>query len=158
MGAAAPAAGPAVTAERLAAVDAEVVSEGGEWRRAAVSLPARPEHVRAARAFVAGAIGGDHPCAADAVQCASELVANSIRHSRSGRGGAVSVSVLVTPDSVRVEVGDAGGRTVPRIRAVRGLAAGGRGLRLVAATSDDWGHWAADHGRTTWFEIRVPAL
>jgi anti-sigma regulatory factor (Ser/Thr protein kinase) len=137
---------------RMADVVTEFVSEG--WERACVAVPGRPEYVRTARAFVLQVLGEDHPCAETAVRLASELVTNSLMHSRSRDGGAVGIAVLMSPSSARVEVRDAGSRTVPRITSASPLGEGGRGLRLVDAMSDDWGHWRSENGRTTWFEIR----
>jgi anti-sigma regulatory factor (Ser/Thr protein kinase) len=144
-----------MTGARIADVFTEFVSEG--WERVSVAVPGRPEYVRAARAFVLQALGEDHPCAATAAQLTSELVTNSLVHSRSGGdGGAVGIAVLMSPFSARVEVRDAGSRKVPRIISASPLGEGGRGLRLVAAMSDDWGTWKSENGRTTWFEIRRP--
>nr|MDQ2815124.1 ATP-binding protein [Actinomycetota bacterium] len=59
-----------------------------------VTIPALPEQVRVARAFVAGVLGRSHPHADLALLLASELVTNSVRHSGSAApGGLVMVTV-----------------------------------------------------------------
>jgi hypothetical protein len=60
-----------------------------------VTIPAVPEQVRVARAFVAGMLGESHPHADVALLPASELVTNSVRHSGSAVPGVwVPVCVL----------------------------------------------------------------
>jgi len=57
-----------------------------------VTIPAVPKQVRAARAFVAGALGKSHAHAEVALLLASELVTNSVAHSGSAvAGGAVGL-------------------------------------------------------------------
>ena len=82
----------------------------------------------------------------------SELVTNSVRHGRPCPSGEIELSLHASPQTVRVEISDAGrGFTVhPR---VAGQDPGsGWGLYLVDALSDRWG---TEHdGRTRiWFEI-----
>lgn len=87
---------------------------------------------------------------------ASELFANSCRHSLSGDGGKVTVTlaglrtglVLVTVTDQGPRPDPATGRPrIPQTRPLDGtLATGGRGLRLVAALATDWGHWRTDTG------------
>ncbi|HEY4850966.1 MAG TPA: ATP-binding protein, partial [Streptosporangiaceae bacterium] len=73
-------------------------------------LPARPDQVRVARAFLA-AVLADCPAADDAIMCISELATNSCLHSDSREaGGTFTVRVEVHPgDYVWVEVEDSGG-------------------------------------------------
>jgi anti-sigma regulatory factor (Ser/Thr protein kinase) len=63
--------------------------------------------VPAARAFVRAFLGG-HPLARDAELIASEYVTNAIRHTASGDGGVIHVTVAATPVAVRIEVTDHG--------------------------------------------------
>jgi anti-sigma regulatory factor (Ser/Thr protein kinase) len=59
-----------------------------------VTIPAVPEQVRAARAFVAGVLGESCAQADVVLLLASELVANSVEHSGSAvAGGVVTVTV-----------------------------------------------------------------
>ncbi|WP_267898084.1 ATP-binding protein [Spongiactinospora gelatinilytica] len=98
----------------------------------------------------------------DLLLMVSELTANAIRHTRSGDpGGLVGLVVTAHSTGVRVEVIDQGSRTVPRVIGPEDddmpLRRGGRGLALVEATSDRWGHHpvsmvTARRGRVVWFE------
>ncbi|GAA3974330.1 ATP-binding protein [Thermobifida alba] len=107
----------------------------------------------------------------DAELVAAELFANACRHSRSGQGGKVSVSLsALRTGLVLVTVADQGPRPDPhtggpRIPQARPpgdpLTVGGRGLRLVAALATDWGHWTTeDGGHSVWavFEPPLPAF
>ncbi|MEV5407473.1 ATP-binding protein [Thermopolyspora sp. NPDC052614] len=88
----------------------------------------------------------------DIVLLTSELAANAIRHTSSA-DGVFTVAVLDVGDAYRVEVIDAGGSAdVPRVLYVSD-ATYGRGMFLVECLARDWGTWADDAGRTTWFEI-----
>ena len=79
-----------------------------------VTIPAVPEQVRVARVFVAGVIGKSRRHADVALLLASELVADSVRHSGSAvPGGFVTVAVAAGEAGIRVEVTDAAA-TAPR--------------------------------------------
>jgi anti-sigma regulatory factor (Ser/Thr protein kinase) len=123
-------------------------------RWAVLNVPALPEHVRTARNLIATTLGDGHPCAADGILLASELVTNSVRHSDSKRpGGSVTITVWGDASSVLVEVTDAGGASVPAVHHGRDQE-GGRGLFLVEQLSARWGYRAdADGRRVTWFEV-----
>jgi len=72
-------------------------------------LPARPDQVRVARAFLAATLAGC-PAADDAILCASELASNSILHSDSKKpGGTFTIYAEMHDDYVWVEVRDDGG-------------------------------------------------
>jgi anti-sigma regulatory factor (Ser/Thr protein kinase) len=61
--------------------------------RRSVTIPAVPEQVREARAFVARVLGESHVHADLALLLSSELVTNSVRHSGSAvPGGVMMVS------------------------------------------------------------------
>jgi anti-sigma regulatory factor (Ser/Thr protein kinase) len=120
--------------------------------RGSVTIPGRPEQVRAARAFVARTLGALHPSLPDAVLLTSELVTNALVHSKSGLpGGTISVLVAEAAGGVRIEVIDAGSDL--KVPVVRGEphAAAGRGLFLVQALADQWGYGRTDAGTTVWF-------
>ena len=123
--------------------------------RASVKLAGRVENIGRARQFVTGALGVDHPCASVLALVVSELVTNSIVHSRSGRdGGTVTVALIGTPGRVRVEVTDDGGVSLPRLRPVDFAAESGRGLHLVGALAAAWGSDRDPGGTTTtWAEV-----
>jgi hypothetical protein len=62
--------------------------------RESMTVAGRAERARLARTFVGAVLGPEHPCGDVAVLLASELFANSVCHSGSGRtGGAVTVTV-----------------------------------------------------------------
>ena len=90
--------------------------------------------------------------------CVSELCANAIAHTASGRGGVFTVEVDCTRDGVaRVAVADGGGASVPAAGSLDlMMAEGGRGLALVAACTSRWGFSEAYPGRTVWAEACWP--
>ncbi len=118
-----------------------------------------PEQVGAARAFVRRVLGDHHPGAARVTLLTSELVTNSVNHSRSRMaGGTVTVTLRVGADRILVEVIDDGGDTVPILRRDGDLAESGRGLRLVNACSAAWGFRQAAGHTVTWFECAPEPL
>ena len=86
---------------------------------------------------------------ADVALCVSELAANAVQHTASGRpGGRYSVRLVVT-ESVVVEVCDqCGTRTVPCITHPSEDAEGGRGLALLASLGQVSTGLADPHGPT----------
>jgi hypothetical protein len=89
--------------------------------------------------------------------CVSELCANAITHTASGRGGVFTVTVECPRDGVaRIAVTDDGGSSVPAAGAVNLMAEGGRGLAIVAACTSRWGFSEAYPGRTVWAEASWP--
>ncbi|WP_225878373.1 ATP-binding protein [Spongiactinospora rosea] len=97
----------------------------------------------------------------DLLLMVSELAANAVRHTRSGEpGGLVGLVITAHPTWVRIEVIDQGSRKVPHVIGPEDdmpLRRGGRGLALVEAASDRWGHHpvsmvTARRGRVVWFE------
>jgi anti-sigma regulatory factor (Ser/Thr protein kinase) len=123
-------------------------------------LPGVPQSVSAARAVVCGVLGPHHPAAGPAALLVSELAANALLHSDSGRpGGTFTVCVTaVSAAVVRIVVTDAGGRHQPRVRRAPKDAEHGRGLELIEALSSDWGSETLGGGRrVTWCEIPVAA-
>jgi anti-sigma regulatory factor (Ser/Thr protein kinase) len=125
---------------------------------ASLTLPGRADQVRLARKWLADLVAG-LPAADDIILVASELTANAVSHSDSGRsGGTLTVRVAVGADLVRVEVADAGG--------CWGVRPGradrrhdelddeyGRGLAIVECLATDWGIYGDDSGRTAWCEL-----
>ena len=123
--------------------------------RASIRLAGRVENICQAREFVTASLGVGHPCAGTLELIVSEMVTNSIVHSRSGRpGGTVIVGLSGDGRQVRVEVTDDGGPGLPRLRPVDAGAESGRGLHLVDALAAAWG-WDRDPGgtTTTWAEV-----
>jgi anti-sigma regulatory factor (Ser/Thr protein kinase) len=124
--------------------------------RTSICLPARAEHVGQARDFVAATLGDDHPGTPVLQLIVTELVTNSIVHSRSGRRADGTVTLTLTGHSrrVRVAVTDSGGPTLPQLREVDFCAEGGRGLFLVDALATTWNCFRNPSGAvTTWAEV-----
>ncbi len=122
-------------------------------------LPARPDQVRVARAFLATVLVGC-PAADEVILCASELATNSCLHSDSGKAsGTFTVRAEVHQgDYVWIEVEDSGGPRNQRVHP------DGRphGLDIVRAYAADWGidgdpltGWAV-WARIDWFPTSGP--
>ncbi len=127
-----------------------------------MTIPGQAQHVAAARAFVVRTLG-DCAYADTAVLLTSELVTNSLQHSRSCRhGGTITVTLITIPDGIRAEVVDEGGATAPALRSSQGeppgLAEDGRGLQLVDMLADRWSCSREASGTVTWFELIQAAL
>jgi anti-sigma regulatory factor (Ser/Thr protein kinase) len=122
-----------------------------------LTIPGDPARLHEAREFVANAAEYATHDVDTAVLLTSELVTNSLQHSKSRcPGGTVTISVLAVPDGVVVEVIDDGGPTVPSVTAQPGepdLMEGGRGLRLVELLATRWGYHCDTAGTVTWFEL-----
>jgi serine/threonine-protein kinase RsbW len=83
--------------------------QADDVRSACLTLPGQASQVRVVRQWLTGFVAG-LPAAADVVLAASELAANAVCHSDSGRhGGTFTIRVAVRSERVRVEVADAGG-------------------------------------------------
>ena len=93
-----------------------------------------PGRVRAVRKFVEAQFSG-HPALESAVLVASELAANSVRHSLRGRDGGRFLVHLAALDQMHagVMVTDEGGPDVPGMTDAGGDAESGRGLAVVRA-------------------------
>lgn len=87
----------------------------------------------------------------DVALLTSELVTNSYRYGTEP-GDSILVTVLTTPDIVRVEVADPC-RTFPRVRVESGERARGRGLNLVEALAARWGVDERPMGKAVWVEV-----
>jgi anti-sigma regulatory factor (Ser/Thr protein kinase) len=122
-----------------------------------MTIPGRPEHLHAARAFVARSLGDEGAWTDTAVLLVSELAGNSLQHSDSRRpGGIVTITLIAIPGGIRAEVADEGGATVPAVRRGPGfpeLAESGRGLQLVEMLSTRWSFALAEGRTVTWFEL-----
>jgi hypothetical protein len=115
-----------------------------------------PASVPEARKFVGELLAGC-PARETLMTCVSELCANAIAHTASGRGGVFTVEVDCSRDGVaRVAVTDDGGSSVPAAGCLDLMAEGGRGLAMVAACTSRWGFSEAYPGRTVWAEASWP--
>ncbi|MES9536570.1 MULTISPECIES: ATP-binding protein [unclassified Actinomadura] len=115
------------------------------------AFPGTGRSVARARRFVREVLGTG-PVADTVELCVSELVTNAVRHSASGDGGQITVTVAADGDVIRGEVTDDGAAdSTPH---VRGAARdeGGRGMMIVDALTTRWGVTPAPPGVTVWFE------
>ncbi|MDP9841403.1 ATP-binding protein [Streptosporangium lutulentum] len=122
---------------------------------ATVTLRGVPESVAVARHRVRELLGEGHPASDDVVLLVSEVVTNSVVHSRSSGGGRVAMTVAVGPEAVLVEVRDVGsGTSVPHVRNDP-EAENGRGMFLVDLLAARWGirDDVSQGFRTLWFEV-----
>jgi hypothetical protein len=118
------------------------------------SFPGRREHVRQARAFITAFLDGC-PAANDAVLLASEIAANAVAHSASGRpGGTFTLRARVDGDGcLHAEVEDQGSGWDGNL----GTAEAPHGLFLLRALSAACGTRRGEQGWVTWFALAVPA-
>ncbi len=121
-------------------------------------FPGEAAAVGLAREFVAGVFGRDWPGLDDVLLLVSEIASNAVRHTASGDGGGwFDVTVSLTGRTARVEISDRGSSSEPRIPDDGELGVdvltGGRGMRIVDALADRWGHGGDELGRVVWFEI-----
>ena len=113
-----------------------------------------PAQAARARRFVAANLNGC-PLTDTAVLLTSELVTNALAHTPSGTGGSLEVIVWRDADSVLVAVLDDGSDRSPATMGVDLESESGRGLGLVAALADRWGHQGGTAARAVWFLLRT---
>ncbi len=87
----------------------------------------------------------------------SELVTNSVRHSRAPLQDHVEMDVSIDSKTIRVEVRDTGAGFEPLGRQPDRSTPGGWGLYLVQHLTDRWGV-ACNHKTRVWFEIDFGSL
>jgi anti-sigma regulatory factor (Ser/Thr protein kinase) len=118
-------------------------------------LPGRPESVSTAREIARQALGDAHPATETAMLLVSELVTNSVMHSKSGEpGGSVTVALCEGQAGILIQVCDGGGSSEPRLSAIPGEdAEHGYGLLLVDVLADRWGTISSPEGRVTWCRV-----
>src|SRR6266851_3049023 len=121
-------------------------------------FPGEAAAVGLAREFVADVLGKQWPGRDDVLLLVSEISSNAVRHTASGDpGGWFDMVVSLAGHTVRVEVADRGGSTEPHVPDDDGgglgtdVLTGGRGLRIVDALADGWGHGGDELGRMVWF-------
>lgn len=71
-----------------------------------------PSQIREVRSFVTGALG-ESPAVDDVELLASELAANAVVHTASGKGGTFTVLIRPGDSTIMVEVHDGGSDTIP---------------------------------------------
>jgi anti-sigma regulatory factor (Ser/Thr protein kinase) len=128
------------------------VNTGDPGKPSLRMFPGSRQEVRNVRAFVGEAVDGC-PAADDVILLASEIVANAIIHTASGKDGTFTVVVHPLDGMVRVEVHDGGSETPPGIRSADDQAVSGRGLGMVESLATRWGHLGDQNGRVVWFEV-----
>jgi anti-sigma regulatory factor (Ser/Thr protein kinase) len=118
-------------------------------------LPGTADAVGKARQLAREFLGPGHPAADTVALIVSELVTNSLTHSRSGApGGFVTVSLCGGDAGVLIQVRDDGGRSGRWVSAEPGsIAEHGYGLLLVDALADSWGTVAGPQSRVTWCRV-----
>ena len=124
--------------------------------RAAEWFPGDGASVGQARRFVRGVLGADWPGLDELLVMVSEIASNAVRHTASGDYGWFDLTVSAAGCTARVEVADGGGLSEPRLPdngGELGALTGGRGLRIVDALADGWGHGGDELGRVVWFEV-----
>jgi hypothetical protein len=87
----------------------------------------------------------------DASLAVTELIANAVKHT----GTTVEVSIVVDGD-IEVSVHDRSPSIRRAAAVVEPLAESGRGLRIVAAVSSDWGITSEARGKRLWFRLPLP--
>ena len=118
------------------------------------SFRGHPARVASARSFVAAVLNGC-PLTDTAVLLTSELVTNALAHTPSGTDGSLEVIIWRDADSVLVAVLDDGSDRKPATMGVDLESESGRGLGLVAALADRWGHQGGTAARAVWFMLRT---
>ncbi|PWK67872.1 histidine kinase-like protein [Streptomyces sp. CG 926] len=147
--------GSLLAREVIGVIDTD--GECAEW-----AFPAEPGAVRTARHAVRGTL---HDWGLEAVGdvtvlLVSELVTNSLRYAsgpigvRLERRNPAADGPAAGP-ALLVEVSDPL-PDPPRERAANHDDEGGRGLHLVAASSQRWGTRHGKSGKTVWFELALP--
>jgi two-component sensor histidine kinase len=143
----------ALTVARASDATEDLATMAGAAVLGSVTIPGRPQHVRAK------ALGELGPVTETAVLLASELVTNAVRHSGSGApGGTVTLVVLETADGVRVEVSDDGSRFSSPVVKEDVQSSDGRGLFLVESMARQWGYVRDEAGTTVWFRLAASGL
>lgn len=119
-----------------------------------VTFPGLAAIVPSVRRFVRGVLA-DLPRADDMELIASELVSNAIRHTPAGDpGGEFTVTVRAGPDWARIEVSDTGsGEWHPDPDSGSRDDEYGRGLAIIAALADKFGHTVDASSQTVWAEV-----
>ncbi len=148
---------PSCPDQRLPGVQARMLARRGPVGVPLVRLLAgTPDSARKARQLARDFLGDGHPDADTVALIVSELVTNSITHSRSGApGGSVTISLSGGDAGVLIQVRDDGGPSGRWASTPPGMAAEhGYGLLLVDALADSWGTTSGPQGRLTWCRVR----
>lgn len=131
----------------------------GDFRTDRTRYPTHPAHVKSARDRVS-AVAREWGLKASMIESlcliASELVTNAMLHAGAPRGREIGVTLVLSPDCVRLEVRDAGD-TLPAVREPSNDDQHGRGLVMVGLLADRWNVITQVVGKTVFAEIDFPA-
>jgi anti-sigma regulatory factor (Ser/Thr protein kinase) len=114
-----------------------------------VTYEGKPEQVRRVRWFLSDVLGGC-PAADDAILLTSEIAANAVQHSDSGKGGTFILRAEIHDSYAWIEVEDQGGKWT-----IRDMRADGRGhgLDLVSKLASEWAIDGNERCRVVSFRI-----
>jgi anti-sigma regulatory factor (Ser/Thr protein kinase) len=121
---------------------------GLRWRQV---YPGDLAQIRSLRRQVA-ALLPECPGRDDMIMVVSELAANAVRHTASGRGGWFAVEIARHPACARIAVADQGAPTGPQLTGDP-AEEGGRGLQIVRALSARTGVTGGPQSRVVWAEV-----
>lgn len=121
---------------------------GIRWRRV---FPGEERQLGAIRRWLKSLLPGC-PARDDLATVVTELGANAIRHTASGRGGWLIVEMTWHGSVVRIAVADGGGPAEPRV-IEQPAADHGRGLMLVRGLSARMGVCGDHRGRLVWADV-----
>ena len=130
-------------------------------RRDSFRIPKRRRHVPEARTTLRRILKDwalDAELADDIATVATELVSNAVRHCRVGLAE-VEVVVSIRGCGLLLEVSDPDRTRLPAPRTERDLdleGDGGRGLALVHALSERWGHEVRPFTKCVWAYFLLP--
>ncbi|MGH3367314.1 MAG: ATP-binding protein [Nocardioidaceae bacterium] len=120
----------------------------GETQRTVRRLPPHPASVGEARRTVRRLLAEHGP--ADLLEQGQLLISELVTHALVHSCTPIDLALVLTEDSLRVEVGD-GSHQHPRPRPVASTTRSGAGLTVVAETADAWGVLPSIRGQTVWF-------
>jgi serine/threonine-protein kinase RsbW len=121
------------------------------------AFPGRADQIANARDFTRRVVGSC-PVLDEAMLLVSELAANALEHTATGRGGHFDVTIYRDQTLLIIAVRDEGSDKAPATRPLDARAEDGRGLALIELIADRWGYWGNERGRTIWFELRGKSL
>lgn len=127
-----------------------------------IEFGAAPAAVRCARRWTAALLAASGPgdLADTAVLLVSELVTNAVRASCAAARasgcpdpGRIALAIVVTSNTVRIEVSDHSRGSVPTLADHAVDREGGRGLQVISALSKRWGWRLAAGEKVVWCEL-----
>ncbi len=125
---------------------------GHDARTAVIRLRPRPGSAASARYFASAVLSAwrvPRQTQEDVLLAVSELVTNAVEHG----DGDVLVEVVCQGSCLRVQVTDHGLGGNPALVPFTEESPRSRGLAIVAAVSQRWGHEACDAGLRVWAEF-----